>query len=93
MSDVRAFPGIEVPESGNDDPTSGKVIPLGVVTRIDLPPDEILERAKGKVEGVVMIGFDKDNSFYFDSSYADGGTVLWLLERAKQRLMEVSDEF
>ena len=67
----------------------GKVIPLGGVTRLDLPPDKILEGAKGQLEGVVIMGYDKDGSQYFASSYADGGEVLWLLESCKKTLMEV----
>ncbi len=54
----------------------GKIIPIGGVTRLDLPPDRILEAAKGKMEGVVIVGFDKDGEVYAASSYADGGRVL-----------------
>lgn len=65
----------------------GKVIPLGGVTRLDLPPDRILEGAKGQLEGVVVMGWDKDGGQYFASSLADGGDVLWLLESCKKALM------
>ena len=65
----------------------GKVIPLGGVTRLDLPPDRILEGAKGELEGVVVIGWDKEGGQYFASSLADGGDVLWLLEACKKTLM------
>lgn len=68
---------------------SGKVIPLGGVTRLDFPPDVTLEAAKGKLEGVVIMGWDVEGEFYCASSYADGGTVLWLLEQLKMRLLEV----
>ena len=65
-----------------------KVIPLGGVTRLDLPVDRILEAAKKKLEGVVLLGYDKDGAFYFASTYADGGEVLWLLEKLKKQLLE-----
>lgn len=65
------------------------VIPLGVVTRLDLPPDRILSEAIGKLEGVVLIGWDLDGEIYKASSIADGGEVLWLLERTKAALLEV----
>jgi len=66
----------------------GKIIPIGGVTKLDLPADRILEAAKGKLEGVVLIGFDDDGEVYTASSYADGGTVMWLLEMCKQRMMD-----
>jgi hypothetical protein len=34
-----------------------------------------------------VIGKQKDGGYYFSSSLADGGDVLWLLERAKLALM------
>jgi len=67
----------------------GNVIPIGGVTNLDLPPDLILDSAKGKMAGVVLLGYDEDGELYFASSYADGGDVLWLLEKCKQALMEV----
>lgn len=63
-----------------------KVVPIGGVTKLDLDPDAVLENNKGKFEGVVIIGYDKDGVERFASTYADGGTVLWLLERCKQKL-------
>ncbi len=68
----------------------GVVIELGCVTRLDLPPDRILENSKGKLEGVIVMGFDGEGEPYFASSYADGATVLWLLEMCKKRLLEIS---
>jgi len=70
----------------------GEVVELGGVTRLDLPPDRVLEKAKGKLTGVVIIGYDEDGDEYFASSYADGGTVLWLMERAKLRLFKAVDD-
>jgi hypothetical protein len=65
----------------------GKVIPIGGITKLDLDPDVILENNKGEFEGVVIIGYSKDGVERFISTYADGGTVLWLLERCKKRLL------
>lgn len=65
-----------------------KVIPFNGITKMDLPPERILEAAKGKdLEGVIIIGYDKEGGEYFASSYADGGTVLWLIERCKLALL------
>jgi hypothetical protein len=70
---------------------TAKIIPIGCITRLDLNPDDILERAKGQLEGVVIIGFEKDDgALYAASSYADGGTVMWLLEACKKALMEAT---
>ena len=71
---------------GNKQPKA-KVIPLNNVTRIDLPPERILQVIP-ELEGVVICGYTKDGSEYFASSYADGDTALWLLERCKKRLLE-----
>ena len=66
------------------------VIPLGNITRLDMPTDRVLDAAKSHCsEGVVVLGFDDDGSFYFASSIADGGGVIWLLESAKNALLNV----
>lgn len=65
------------------------VMPLGNITRLDLPVDTILESAKTQLEGTILVGYDNNGELYFASTYADGGTVLWLLEQAKMALMEV----
>ena len=68
------------------------VIPLGNVTRLDLPTDRVLDEAKGHCsDGVVVMGYDDDGSLYFASSIADGGDVLWLMEKLRQRLLEVGE--
>lgn len=69
----------------------GEVVNLECITRLDLPPDRILESAMGKLAGVVIIGYDKDGAEYFASSIADGADVLWLMERSKKKLLEIAD--
>ena len=66
-----------------------KVIPFTGITKLDLSPDQVLNSAVGKLEGVVVMGYTEDGEEYFASSYADGGTVLWLAERMKKMLLEV----
>ena len=65
------------------------VILFNGITKLDLDPDMVLENTKVKLEGVILIGYDKDGEEYFASTYADGGDVLWLLERMKLRLLNV----
>lgn len=60
------------------------------ITRLDLDPDVILENTKGSLAGVVLLGYDHDGREYFASSYADGGDVLWLLERMKLMLLNTA---
>lgn len=68
------------------------VISLNNVTKLDLPVDTVLEAAKDQLEGVILIGYDKDGEEYVASTYADGGIVLWLLERTRTKLLAVPDD-
>ena len=69
----------------------GKVIPINGITRLDLPPNQILDAARDKLECVVVLGYDHDGQEYFATSLADGGEVLWLLERCKVALFAAAD--
>lgn len=67
-----------------------KVIKLDILTRHDLDATRVLDGAlDADLEGVVVMGYDKAGEHYFASSYADGGTILWLIEKLKQQLMEM----
>ena len=68
-----------------------KVLPFHGLTKLDIPVDRILEGAKGKLDSVVILGYDKDEEEYFASSMADGGDVLWLLEKCKIVLMGMEE--
>lgn len=67
---------------------TAKIIPFTGITKLDLPADRVLSQAIGNLEGVIVIGFDQAGDFYAASSYADGGTALWLLEQCKRRILE-----
>ncbi len=70
--------------------TTDNVVELDVVTTLNLPADRVLGKAlEHGLESVVILGYDRDGNEYFSSSLADGGGVLWLLERFKLRLLEV----
>jgi len=66
-----------------------KVINFTGITKLDLPVDRVLDAAKETLEGDVIMGWTTDGEEYFASTYADGGTVLWLVERMKKMLLEV----
>ena len=69
---------------------TNNVIPIGCVTRLDLPVDQVLEQTKRMgLEGVVILGYFENGDQYFASTYADGGAVLWLLEMCKKQLLEM----
>jgi hypothetical protein len=65
------------------------VINFTGITKLDLPVDRVLDAAKETLEGVVIMGWTTDGEEYFASTYSDGGTVLWLVERMKKMLLEV----
>jgi hypothetical protein len=65
------------------------VVVLPVVTRLDLPPDRILKGAlEADLKRCFVVGWKQDGELYFASSFADGGDVLWLWEKAKALLLE-----
>lgn len=67
---------------------TNNVIDLPVITTLNLDPDRVLENLKGQLEGFVLMGYDKEGEEFFSSTYADGGEVLWLIERLKKQLLE-----
>lgn len=69
-----------------------KVIPFNGITRLDLPPDRVLEGAMGELDSVVILGYDKEGEEYFASSIADGSDVVWLMRRAELKLLNVTEE-
>ena len=68
------------------------VVRLGGITKLDLDPDRVLNKAVGKLDRVVVIGYKKDGDEYFASSIADGGTLTWLMDRTKHKLMQMIDD-
>ncbi len=70
---------------------AAEILDFTGVTRLDVDPDRVLQKALGEVDGCVVVGFDKEGGLFFASSYADGGTVLWLFELAKKRLLEIGN--
>ena len=64
-------------------------VPDGL-TRLPMDPDKILVEAHGQLKTSLVLGYDHEGKLYFASSEPDGPEVLWLLEKAKQMLMEIS---
>jgi hypothetical protein len=71
----------------------GEVVTLTVQTKLDLTPERVLQGALDEcLKDAVVIGFDRDENLYFASSSADVTIILWLLEKAKQRLLMEGDD-
>lgn len=69
-----------------------EVVDFPGVTRLPTDPYRIIKRAcQAELTSVVILGFDKDGNEFFAASDADGGTVLWHLERAKLKLLQVHE--
>lgn len=63
------------------------------VTTHDIPAERILDAAKeSDLDVCIVVGTAKDGEFYFASSASDGADVLWWLEIAKKKLLEMRDE-
>lgn len=61
------------------------------VTALDLDPDRVLKNCVGRLQGVVVMGYEQDGTMFFASSYADGGEVLWLIEKCKLNLLRTDE--
>lgn len=69
------------------------VVKLQGVTTHDIPIARILQGAHDRgLKHVVIIGETEDGMEYFASSKACGPDILWMLERAKMKLLGVVDE-
>lgn len=71
----------------------GEVVKFNGITRLNTDPNLVLESAlsRGLTE-VTIIGYDEDGEEFFSSSQADGGDVLWMIKRAKIKLLRVADD-
>lgn len=70
----------------------GTVHILAMPTRLDIPAERVLDGAvEAKLDRVVVLGYDQNGEEYFASSIADGGDILWLMERLKLRLLRTDE--
>lgn len=67
------------------------VIELPVITSLPIPCERILNKAiAADLKEVMVIGTNPDGSYFFASSFSDGGNVLWLLEKTRIEIMRVT---
>lgn len=69
---------------------TAKILDFNGITRLDLDPERVLAKAQGQLQAVVVIGYDQAGDLYVATSYADGGDMLWALEQAKRKLLEIA---
>lgn len=69
------------------------VVHLDVPTLIDLPAKRILTAAiKVDLQEAIVAGYDKNGEFYFAATKSSLPDVLFMLEFAKKRTMEMADQ-
>lgn len=61
---------------------------LNKFTTLDIPPDRVLEGAIGKMDEVIVIGWDEEEEFYMAFNKSNIGGLLHLIEIAKKQLLE-----
>ena len=69
------------------------VVDFTGVTKLDIPPDKVLESAKEKLEQVIVVGVLKDTGgLYVASNHSELATNYFNLELAKMHLLELSQD-
>lgn len=63
------------------------VVHWGGVTKLPIPPDDILDKSKGRYERVVVVGVDEEGELHLASSDADLVIVNFDIDRAKAWIM------
>lgn len=65
-----------------------EVIKFPGKTYADIPPDDVLTSAMGKLSSVILVGYTTDGQEFIASSMSDAPQMVWLLERAKLYVIE-----
>ena len=69
-----------------------KVVEFPKPEKDDLTPDEILEAAKGRYTGVIILGWDEDDECNMASSIGKIDEMLFLLHLGEKWLLDVATE-
>lgn len=64
----------------------GDVVKLHCLTKLPIDPDDVLTGALGKMDQVLVIGFDKDGAFYTAASQGDLAQALWIATKFIHKL-------
>lgn len=69
-----------------------KVKILETVTTQDIPCDRILKAWKGQLTGLILAGWDHEGELICCSSYGSIPEALYLVEKYRQKLLEMGAE-
>lgn len=64
----------------------GDVVKLNCLTTLPIEPDEVLEGAKGKLETVLLLGWDQNGELYAAASSGDLREALLLATKFVHKL-------
>ena len=71
---------------------ASNVVRFTGITRLDLPVEQILDRAnEAGLTEVVIVGYNADGDEFFASSKADAAQVMYHMQRAIHRLNCIID--
>lgn len=66
---------------------TAEVIKFPGSTTLDIPPDNVLDGAKGELKTAIVMGYDKEKRIWLSASTADKATLLLLIEQIKFKLL------
>lgn len=70
----------------------GNVVSAPIISRVDCSADDTVREALGKLDAVVIVGYDREGNEYYASNVADGANALWHLQRGIHNLMTIVDK-
>lgn len=68
------------------------VVPIDTDFYGDLPPDQVLEGAKGQLERVVVLGITKEGEIWISDTQGTVSSTNLMLDRAKAKLLRSIDD-
>ena len=60
------------------------------ITKMDIPPDRVLEAAKGRLKTCLVIGYTDDGALWTASSTSDMESAFYMMEQTRARLLEMT---
>ncbi len=82
------LPDLEATQSPTP-PYTDNVVPLDIMTTVDIPPKRVIEAAlECEFDNVIVIGSNEaEDNLYIASSTGSGPMILWMLEQAKKDIL------
>lgn len=75
-----------------DDPMTNVIDFPGKTTNDDLPSRILRAAVEADLDKCIVIGREKDGTFWFSGNFSDAYEILWLLEEAKRELVALVEE-